>query len=192
MSYATGLRLNRTAVFNISRKSMEQSHSWAADSHSSGQDIPLPFCNPKFPYRVHRSPPLDVGSLFNDIFSVTQNKGVISEWLVGKDVEGSSRGQILRYCRSIYLNDWGKLRKTSRFEPRTFRIWNRYANHSTTTFSPTTGPILRHTNPIRTLRFYLFEVSLNITIPCLAKCFLRVFWPKFCMIYHISHTCLIL
>jgi hypothetical protein len=46
---------------------------------------------------------LSVHSLFNDSYYIVSNEGVISERWIGKDVEGSGCGLILRYYPSIRL-----------------------------------------------------------------------------------------
>jgi hypothetical protein len=37
---------------------MKQSPSWEADSHTAGESISRLLCNPKYHYRVDKSPPL--------------------------------------------------------------------------------------------------------------------------------------
>jgi hypothetical protein len=68
---------------------------------------------------------------------------MIGKWWIGKDVKGSSRYPILRYCLGTCLE---RLRKTTknlrivvsgpRFETGTSRIRSRSVNRWTTTFTP--------------------------------------------------------
>jgi hypothetical protein len=67
---------------------------------------------------------------------------MISEWWIGKDLEGNGHGLILRYCPGIAWRDWRKPPKhlsgyavsTPRFEVVASWIRSRWVNYSTTTF----------------------------------------------------------
>jgi hypothetical protein len=77
--------------------------------------------------------------------NMATNERLISEWYIGKDLEGSDRSLILRYCTGIRPEGWGKPRKLHsgwlvsgpKLEPGTSRIRSRNVNRSTTTFGET-------------------------------------------------------
>jgi hypothetical protein len=53
------------------------------------------------------------------------NERVISEWRIGKDLEGSGGGLILRYCPLIRLEGRGKSRTTVRGAGLRAEVWTR-------------------------------------------------------------------
>jgi hypothetical protein len=57
---------------------------------------------------------------------IVSNEGMISEWWIGKDVEGSGRGLILREYPRISLEGLRKLQKPSvRIAGIRAKIWTR-------------------------------------------------------------------